>query len=86
MKRTYQPSKLVRKRTAEISPNRHLRSWNDLLWTFPGLVGVKTGHTDNAGWAQVAAAKRGPTTVYAVILGSPTRARRNAALGRRPET
>jgi D-alanyl-D-alanine carboxypeptidase (penicillin-binding protein 5/6) len=72
--------RLVRTRTAEIPPNRHLRNWNDLLWTFPGLVGVKTGHTDNAGWAEVAAAKRGPTTVYAVILGSPTRARRNADL------
>jgi D-alanyl-D-alanine carboxypeptidase (penicillin-binding protein 5/6) len=72
--------KLVRKRTAVISPNRTLESWNDLLWTFPGLVGVKTGHTDRAGWAQVAAAKRGPTTVYAVVLGSPSRARRNADL------
>jgi D-alanyl-D-alanine carboxypeptidase (penicillin-binding protein 5/6) len=46
----------------------------------PGLVGVKTGHTDDAGWAQVAAAKRGPTSVYAVILGSPGRERRNVDL------
>jgi serine-type D-Ala-D-Ala carboxypeptidase (penicillin-binding protein 5/6) len=71
---------LVRKRTAEIPPNRSLKSWNDLLWTFPGLIGVKTGHTDNAGWAEVAAARRGPTSVYAVVLGSPSRARRNADL------
>ncbi|HXV95670.1 MAG TPA: D-alanyl-D-alanine carboxypeptidase family protein [Gaiellaceae bacterium] len=71
---------LVRKRTAEIPPNRGLKSWNDLLWTFPGLVGVKTGHTDNAGWAEVAAARRGPTTIYAVVLGSPSRAKRNADL------
>jgi serine-type D-Ala-D-Ala carboxypeptidase (penicillin-binding protein 5/6) len=74
--------KLVRKRTAVISPNRTLKSWNDLLWTFPGLVGVKTGHTDRAGWAEVAAAKRGPATIYAVILGSPSRARRNADLAK----
>ena len=46
----------------------------------PGLIGVKTGHTDNAGWAEVAAARRGPTTVYAVVLGSPSRAKRNADL------
>jgi D-alanyl-D-alanine carboxypeptidase (penicillin-binding protein 5/6) len=72
--------KLVRKRTAEIAPGRQLKNWNDLLWTFPGLIGVKTGHTDDAGWAEVAAAKRGPTSVYAVILGSPSRARRNADL------
>jgi len=71
---------LVRKKTAEIPPNRKLRSWNDLLWTFPGAVGVKTGHTDRADWAEVVAAKRGPTIVYAVILGSPTRARRNSDL------
>jgi serine-type D-Ala-D-Ala carboxypeptidase (penicillin-binding protein 5/6) len=71
---------LVRKRTAEIPPNRSLRSWNDLLWTFPGLIGVKTGHTDDAGWAEVAAARRGPTTIYAVVLGSPSRAKRNADL------
>jgi D-alanyl-D-alanine carboxypeptidase len=74
--------KLVRKRTAEISPNRSLTSWNDLLWTYPGLIGVKTGHTDRAGWAEVAAAKRGPTTLYAVVLGSPTRERRNADLAK----
>ncbi|MGH3042411.1 MAG: D-alanyl-D-alanine carboxypeptidase family protein, partial [Gaiellaceae bacterium] len=41
--------RLVRKRTAVIRPNRNLKNWNDLLWTFPGLVGVKTGHTDRAG-------------------------------------
>ena len=34
---------LVRKRTAEIPPGRTLRNWNDLLWTYPGLIGVKTG-------------------------------------------
>jgi D-alanyl-D-alanine carboxypeptidase (penicillin-binding protein 5/6) len=71
---------LVRKQTAQIPPDRTLKTWNDLLGEFPGLIGVKTGHTDNAGWAQVAAARRGPNTVYAVILGSPSRARRNADL------
>jgi D-alanyl-D-alanine carboxypeptidase (penicillin-binding protein 5/6) len=72
--------RLVRKKTMEISGPRTLKSWNDLLWRVPGLVGVKTGHTDNAGWAQVAAAKRGPTSVYAVLLGSPGRERRNVDL------
>jgi serine-type D-Ala-D-Ala carboxypeptidase (penicillin-binding protein 5/6) len=72
--------KLVRTKTMQIEGPRTLKSWNDLLWRVPGLVGVKTGHTDNAGWAQVAAAKRGPTSVYAVILGSPGRERRNVDL------
>ena len=72
--------RLVRTKTMQIAGPRTLKSWNDLLWRVPGLVGVKTGHTDNAGWAQVAAAKRGPTSVYAVILGSPGRERRNVDL------
>jgi serine-type D-Ala-D-Ala carboxypeptidase (penicillin-binding protein 5/6) len=72
--------KLVRKRSHTIAGGRSLRTWNDLLATFPGLVGVKTGHTDLAGWSEVAAARRDGITVYAVILGSPSRARRNADL------
>jgi D-alanyl-D-alanine carboxypeptidase (penicillin-binding protein 5/6) len=54
-----------------------VHTWNDLLGRFPGLVGVKTGHTEDAGWCQVAAARRAGYTIYAVILGSPTRAQRN---------
>jgi D-alanyl-D-alanine carboxypeptidase (penicillin-binding protein 5/6) len=54
-----------------------VRTWNDLLGRFPGLIGVKTGHTTDAGWCQVAAARRPGYTIYAVILGSPTRTQRN---------
>ena len=54
-----------------------VHTWNDLLGRFPGLLGVKTGHTADAGWCQVAAARRPGYTIYAVILGSPSRARRN---------
>jgi len=43
---------------------------------------VKTGHTDDAGWCEVAAASRPGYTIYAVILGSPTRAQRNSDLDR----
>jgi D-alanyl-D-alanine carboxypeptidase len=71
--------KLVRTKTIRVG-NRSFRNWNDLLWTFDGLIGVKTGHTDDAGWAEVAAARRGGTSLYAVVLGSPTRAKRNADL------
>ena len=58
------------------------RTWNDLLGVFPGLIGVKTGHTNDAGWCEVAAARRAGFTIYAVILGSPTRAQRNFDLQR----
>jgi D-alanyl-D-alanine carboxypeptidase (penicillin-binding protein 5/6) len=55
-------------------------TWNDLLGVFPGLIGVKTGHTNDAGWCEVAAARRSGFTIYAAILGSPTRAQRNLDL------
>jgi serine-type D-Ala-D-Ala carboxypeptidase (penicillin-binding protein 5/6) len=74
---------IVRETTATIENGTvELHTWNDLLGVFPGLIGVKTGHTDQAGWCEVAAARRPGYTIYAVILGSPTRARRNADLDR----
>ena len=55
-------------------------TWNDLLGVFPGVIGVKTGHTNDAGWSQVAAVRADVGTIYATILGSPSRAQRNADL------
>jgi serine-type D-Ala-D-Ala carboxypeptidase (penicillin-binding protein 5/6) len=76
-------SDIVRKRTDSIEDGAFvLHTWNDLLGVFPGLVGVKTGHTDDAGWCEVAAARRPGYTIYAVILGSPTRDARNSDLDR----
>jgi len=71
---------LVVQRRAAFPGGRVLHTWNDLLGSFPGLIGVKTGHTSAAGWSQVAAARRGATTVYATILGSASRSVRNADL------
>jgi D-alanyl-D-alanine carboxypeptidase (penicillin-binding protein 5/6) len=59
---------------------RSLHNWNDLLSTFPNLIGVKTGHTNGAGWSQVAAARGGGVTIYATLLGGETREGRNADL------
>jgi D-alanyl-D-alanine carboxypeptidase (penicillin-binding protein 5/6) len=64
----------------EEAGGRRLATWNDLLSSFPGLVGVKTGHTSRAGWCQVGAARGAGVTVYVTVLGSPTRAQRNADL------
>jgi serine-type D-Ala-D-Ala carboxypeptidase (penicillin-binding protein 5/6) len=71
---------IVRRRTATISGGRVLHTWNDLLGVFPGLVGVKTGHTAGAGWCEVGAARRFGVTLYVTVLGSPTRSQRNADL------
>jgi serine-type D-Ala-D-Ala carboxypeptidase (penicillin-binding protein 5/6) len=71
---------IVRMRTASISGGRALHTWNDLLYSYPGIFGVKTGHTANAGWSEVAAARRNGVSVYAALLGSPDRSTRNADL------
>ena len=74
---------LVRERSYSIEGGSFIaHTWNDLLGVFPGLIGVKTGHTADAGWCQVAAARRHGFTIYAVILGSPSRAQRNVDLNR----
>jgi D-alanyl-D-alanine carboxypeptidase (penicillin-binding protein 5/6) len=71
---------IVAERTDVITGGRVLHTWNDLLGSFPGLIGVKTGHTGGAGWCEVGAVRRAGYTIYAVVLGSPTRSGRNAAL------
>jgi D-alanyl-D-alanine carboxypeptidase (penicillin-binding protein 5/6) len=71
---------IVRMQTASISGGRTLHTWNDLLYSYPGILGVKTGHTANAGWSEVAAARRNGVSVYAALLGSPDRSTRNADL------
>jgi D-alanyl-D-alanine carboxypeptidase (penicillin-binding protein 5/6) len=70
----------VRHVAATLADGRELHTWNDLLGVVPGVFGVKTGHTDGAGWSQVAAVHGDGTTIYATILGSPSRERRNADL------
>jgi D-alanyl-D-alanine carboxypeptidase (penicillin-binding protein 5/6) len=70
----------VREETATIAGGRTLHTWDDLLSLFPRTIGVKTGHTGAAGWCQVAAARGRGVTVYATLLGSPTRDQRNADL------
>ena len=43
---------------------------NRLLWIDPYVDGVKTGHTDAAGWCLVASAKRGDRRLVSVLLGA----------------
>lgn len=67
----------VLKQEATIDDGEVLHTWNDLLSILPHTIGVKTGHTNEAGWCQVAAVRGRGVTVYATLLGSPTRAQRN---------
>ena len=65
---------------AELSGNRTVETTDDLLSRFRPLLAGKTGHTSGAGWSEVAAARKGPVTVYASVLGEPSRDSRNADL------
>ena len=72
--------KIVAMRDATIEGDRRLHTWNDLLGVYPGVIGVKTGHTAAAGWSEVGAVRGPGVTVYATILGSPSRRVRNDGL------
>jgi D-alanyl-D-alanine carboxypeptidase (penicillin-binding protein 5/6) len=52
---------------------------NDLLGTYPGADGIKTGHTDEAGLCLAASATRDGQSVIAVVLGAPTEQARDDA-------
>jgi D-alanyl-D-alanine carboxypeptidase (penicillin-binding protein 5/6) len=54
-------------------PNR-----NRLLWSDPYVDGMKTGHTEAAGWCLVASAKRGERRLLSVVLGASSDASRAA--------
>jgi serine-type D-Ala-D-Ala carboxypeptidase (penicillin-binding protein 5/6) len=47
-----------------------IKNSNELLRTYDGAIGVKTGNTREAGYCLVAAGQRGDKTLLAVILGS----------------
>jgi D-alanyl-D-alanine carboxypeptidase (penicillin-binding protein 5/6) len=52
-------------------PNR-----NRLLWIDPSVDGVKTGHTDTAGYCLIASSKRGERRMLSVLLGSTSESAR----------
>ncbi len=71
---------IVRRTSATIAGGRTIYTRNRLLYTYPGLIGVKTGHTSLAGWSEVAAAHRKGVTIYATILGAPSESGRDSDL------
>jgi serine-type D-Ala-D-Ala carboxypeptidase (penicillin-binding protein 5/6) len=52
-------------------PNR-----NRLLWLDPAVDGVKTGHTEAAGFCLIASGKRGPRRLISIVLGADSDAMR----------
>ena len=49
---------------------------NRLLFTDPTVDGLKTGHTDAAGWCLIATVNRPPRKLLSVLLGAPSEATR----------
>ena len=67
--------------TATIAGGRTLESTDDLLRELP-LIGAKTGHTNAAGWSQVAAIRKGSVQITASVLGAQSEEQRNSDLAR----
>lgn len=54
------------------------RNRNQLLWRDSSVDGIKTGHTEAAGYCLVASAKRDEQRIISVIMGSKSQAMRSA--------
>ena len=70
----------VDRSTVELPGGREFPTTDDLLDSWPPLLGGKTGHTADAGWSETAAARARGVTVYGTVLGGSSRTGRNAAL------
>ena len=70
------------RRSVVVIPGHRLPSRNGLLLHYRSLDGVKTGHTDDAGWNLAAHARRSGVEVFAIELGAPTEQRRDRDVAR----
>lgn len=75
---TYGPYTVREGTDAEVE----LYSYNDLLRIYPGMDGIKTGHTSAAGYCIAATAVRDHLRLIVVTLGAATRADRQADVTR----
>jgi serine-type D-Ala-D-Ala carboxypeptidase (penicillin-binding protein 5/6) len=74
--------RLARRQIVTIPGHAALPTSNTLLAAYAGLDGVKTGHTDEAGWNLAASAERGGVRLYAVVLGAPDEPTRDREVAR----
>lgn len=68
-------AEIVATRTYELAPlpdgtKRIARNINELIRTYDGAFGVKTGYTDGAGLTLVAGTERDERRLYSVVMGS----------------
>ena len=60
------------------SGKRRITTRNTLLLSEPAVIGIKTGHTIQAGYVLVAAEKQNGTTLISAVLGARSEAARDA--------
>ncbi len=73
-------AQIVQSQHYTFSTAQHIYKWdntNKLLATYNGMTGVKTGHTDAAGYCLVFAATRANHHLIGVLLNSPSELQRN---------
>ena len=71
---------IVKTQTYTITVNNQAFVWNNtntLLGTYAGITGIKTGHTDAAGYCLVFSATRSSHHLIGVILDSPNQHQRD---------
>jgi D-alanyl-D-alanine carboxypeptidase (penicillin-binding protein 5/6) len=71
-------AKVVREPEAVLPSGLVLRNSDNLIGAYPYVVGVKTGHTGDAGYCLVGAASAGGVHLISVVLGDPSIAARDA--------
>jgi serine-type D-Ala-D-Ala carboxypeptidase (penicillin-binding protein 5/6) len=74
-------ARAVAQRSAVLRTGNHLRvvaNRNDLVGKYPWINGVKTGHTNEAGYVLVASARRNGMTLLSAVLGTDSEASRDA--------
>lgn len=69
---------IVDQHKARLTDGQVVINHNDLVGRYPFIVGVKTGHTNGAGYCLVAAARRGDSVVVSVVLDDSSEGTRDA--------
>jgi D-alanyl-D-alanine carboxypeptidase (penicillin-binding protein 5/6) len=64
--------------TLDTGPAHYVANRNDLVAEYPWIKGVKTGHTNDAGYVLVAAGEQHGMTLLSAVLGTDSEASRDA--------
>jgi serine-type D-Ala-D-Ala carboxypeptidase (penicillin-binding protein 5/6) len=69
---------VVGEHSARLTDGQVVINRNDLVGRYPFVLGIKTGHTRDAGYCLVGAARRGDAVVISVVLDDPSEGTRDA--------